>query len=129
MKQSRGFTLIEVLVALTLFALVGGSLLALVQTGLRTTALGNEYTHAALLARSKLTELQVYTGLRPGIYEGEFDERFRWQLTFTERQEDAEQTLLEQIPMDVTIAVTWGEGNNQKSVDLQTVLLSSEADR
>ena len=127
--KSRGFTLIEVLVALTLFALVGGSLLALVQTGLRTTALGNEYTHAALLARSKLTELQVYAGLTPGVYEGEFDDRYRWQLTFTERQEEAEQTTLEQFPMDVRVSVLWGQGSEQKSVDIDTVLLSGSPEQ
>lgn len=129
MTRAGGFTLLEVLVALTLFALVGGSLLALTQSGLRATTLGNEYTHAALLARSKLTELQVYTQLKPGMYEGEFDERYRWRVQLSERTDDSTDTLFDQMALDATIAVAWGEGTDQKTVDIQTVLLAGQVER
>ena len=37
MKAARGFTLIEILVALTMFAVVGGALLQLFEGGLRAS--------------------------------------------------------------------------------------------
>jgi general secretion pathway protein I len=124
MTRAAGFTLLEILVALTLFAIVGGALLGLFQTGLRATSASNEYTHAALLARSKLNELQVYTTLEPGTYDGEFDEQYRWRVTLTERSGAAEASLLRQVPVDVALAVSWGEPADTRELELNTVLLS-----
>ena len=70
MNRGRGFTLLELLVALTLFAVVGGSLLQLFHSGLRTARLAGDQAHAVLLARSKLTELQAYPALQPGALSG-----------------------------------------------------------
>jgi general secretion pathway protein I len=128
MNRAAGFTLLEILVALTLFAIVGGALLGLFQTGLRATATSSEYTHAALLARSKLNELQVYTTLVPGTYEGEFDEQYRWRVTLTERAEIADASLLRQIPLDVALAVSWGEPTDTRLIELSSVLLSERAE-
>jgi general secretion pathway protein I len=124
MRNAAGFTLLEVLVALILFAVVGGALLGLFQSGLRATALGSEYTHAALLARSKLTELQVYSTLLPGVYDGEFDERYRWRLTLEERADESDASRLRQIPLDVAIEVSWGGQEDTRTVALNTVLLA-----
>ena len=129
MNRAAGFTLLEVLVALTLFAAVGGALLGLFQSGLRATSLGSDYTHAALLARSKLTELQVYTTLVPGVYEGEFDERYRWRVTLAERTANSDPSLLREVPLDVALEVSWGELGNSRQIALQTVLLSEAAER
>jgi general secretion pathway protein I len=128
MNRAAGFTLLEILVALTLFAIVGGALLGLFQSGLRATSASSEYTHAALLARSKLNELQVYTTLVPGTYEGEFDERYRWRVTLTERAEATDASLLRQVPVDVSLAVSWGEPADTRLVELRSVLLSGRAE-
>ena len=79
MNRGRGFTLLELLVALTLFAVVGGSLLQLFHSGLRTARLAGDQAHAVLLARSKLTELQAYPALQPGALSGDFDGDYRWE--------------------------------------------------
>lgn len=129
MNRSAGFTLLEVLVALTLFAVVGGALLGLFQSGLRATSLGSDYAHAALLARSKLTELQVYATLVPGTYEGEFDDRYRWRVSLSDRATDVEESLLRQVPLDVALEVSWGEDTDARQIVLSTVLLSEVADR
>lgn len=55
----KGFTLLEILVAFTILALVGSALLQLFQSGLKNLALTEEYTYATLLARSKLNELET----------------------------------------------------------------------
>jgi general secretion pathway protein I len=124
MNKTSGFTLLEVLVALTLFAIVGGALLGLFQSGLRATSIGSEYTHAALLARSKLTELQVYSTLVPGVYEGEFDDEYRWRITLAERPQESGESLLRQVPLDASIEVSWGQDDNGRRVALDTVLLA-----
>ena len=50
MNRGRGFTLLELLVALTLFAVVGGSLLQLFHSGLRTARLAGDQAHGVLRA-------------------------------------------------------------------------------
>jgi general secretion pathway protein I len=125
MRRTGGFTLLEILVALTLFAVVGGALLTLFQSGLRSTRLSDEYAHAALLARSKLTELQAYAVLVPGTYDGSFDDRYRWRVELIEMPELAEDSRLELRPLRVDVEVIWGEDRQQRVVALDSLLLSA----
>jgi general secretion pathway protein I len=124
-SRARGFTLLEVLVALMLFAAVGGTLLALFQGGLRATSLGDDYTRAAMLAQSKLNELQAYRTLLPGVYEAPFDDRFSWRVTLTGRETDNDRRRAGVVPMDVVLAVYWEHGGDRREVTVDTLLLSS----
>lgn len=79
MKQ-RGFTLLEILVAFAMLAVLGGTLIQLFHGGLRNIDSSAHISHAALLAKSRLTELQASSRLTPGEYSGTFDDDYRWQL-------------------------------------------------
>ena len=131
MRMSRGFTLVELLVALTLFAVVGGTLLQLFQQGLRTARLAAGHTHAVFLARSKLTELQAYEQLRPGTLSGSFDDGYRWQalLVGEERSDTGHHRRLR--PLELSLTVSWGddEGVGEgRSVTLHSLLLTRYAE-
>ena len=125
MRRAAGFTLLEILVALTLFAVVGGALLALFQSGLRATRLSDEHAHAALLARSKLTELQAYSILEPGTYDGRFDDHYRWHIELSEMPELVEDSRSGLRPLRVNLEVLWGEDRQQRVVALDSLLLSA----
>jgi type II secretion system protein I len=74
-----GFTLIEVLVAFSVLAIVLVPLLQVFGDGLGTTQTAREYARATLLARSRLAEIGVDAPLREGEETGSFDEPgFRW---------------------------------------------------
>ena len=126
MSRGRGFTLVELLVALTLFAVVGGSLLQLFHSGLRTARLAGDQTHAVLLARSKLTELQAYPALQPGALSGDFDDGYRWEAILappsnvgaTEPSTGPLQLL------DLELTVSWGEERDARSFTLHSLLLT-----
>ena len=126
MRTHRGFTLVELLVALTLFAVVGGTLLQLFQEGLRTARLAAGHTHAVFLARSKLVELQAYDHLRPGTLAGTFDDGYRWQavLTGSESNDRGRRSLIG--PLDLSLTVTWGDPGEARSITLQSLLLTRE---
>lgn len=79
-RLARGFTLVEILVAFMLLAVVGSALLQLFQGGMRNLDTSRHFTHAALLARSKLTELLAIPNLQQGEDSGRFDETYRWSL-------------------------------------------------
>lgn len=78
--RQDGFTLLEILVAFVVLALVGGALLQLFQGGLRNVDVSTHISHAALLARAKLNELSASDNLQPGQSEGRFADGYRWQL-------------------------------------------------
>ena len=128
MKQARGFTLVEILVALTLFAVVGGSLLQLFQSGLRTARLAGEQTHAVLLARSKLTELQAYSHHQAGVSSGRLQGGYRWQAVLSPKADagDTERTRLK--PLDLVLTITWGKAGEERKFSLQSLLLTRQVD-
>lgn len=79
-----GFTLIEVLVAFAVLAIVLVPLLQVFGGGLGTTQTARAYTQAALLARSKLDEMGVEAPLVEGEETGTFDAPgFRWRTEVT----------------------------------------------
>ncbi|WP_296271331.1 type II secretion system minor pseudopilin GspI [Pseudomonas sp. UBA6323] len=59
MKGARGFTLLEVLVALAIFALVAASVLTASARSVRTAAQLEDKTLAMWVADNRLTELQL----------------------------------------------------------------------
>jgi general secretion pathway protein I len=125
-KTHRGFTLVELLVALTLFAVVGGTLLQLFQEGLRTARLAAARTHAVFLARSKLVELQAYDHLRPGTLSGSFDDAYSWQavLTGDEPGDAGQRSRLR--PLDLSLTVNWGDAGTRRSITLHSLLLTRQ---
>ena len=126
MNRGRGFTLLELLVALTLFAVVGGSLLQLFHSGLRTARLAGDQAHAVLLARSKLTELQAYPALQPGVLSGDFDGDYRWEAILAPPS-DVGATESSTGPLqllDLELTVSWGEDGDARSFALHSLLLT-----
>ncbi|MCB1801374.1 MAG: type II secretion system protein [Gammaproteobacteria bacterium] len=123
MKRADGFTLLEILVALTLFAVLGGVLLQLFHSGLRNTRIATEHTHAALLARSKLNELLAYEDLQPGVFDGELANGYRWRSTLSESEDVSAAGTLPGL-LELTIEIEWGEPGDERTVSLNSLLLS-----
>ncbi|HBX55186.1 MAG TPA: type II secretion system protein GspI, partial [Pseudomonas sp.] len=83
MKRSAGFTLLEVLVALAIFALVAASVLTASARSLQTAARLEDKTLAMWIADNRLTELQLAdTPPGDGRDQGELEfagRRWQWQ--------------------------------------------------
>jgi prepilin-type N-terminal cleavage/methylation domain-containing protein len=108
--RGRGFTLLEVLVALLCFALVFGILAQIMRTGLRQSAAAEEAALAGLLARSQLARVGVELPLAPGEVEGEA-EGMRWRVATRLAEPLAEESDIATWRIDVTIA--WGEAGQE----------------
>ncbi len=123
--QTRGFTLIEVVVAFVILALSLGVLLNVFSTGLRTARTSEAYTMATLLAQSKLAAVGVEAPLVEGETAGQFDERFRWSIDV--RRDEELSPPGEDLPVrayDVVVTVSWGEADGERSVSLTTLRLA-----
>lgn len=123
--RQQGFSLLEVLVAFVILSLTLGVLYQVFATGLRNSALSEEYTHAALHAESVLAGLGIETPLEEGEQQGEIDERYHWRVTISLYQdEDLELESLSIIPYWLRVEVFWQE----RSVVLESLRLASAED-
>ena len=128
-RRYRGFTLLEILVAFIVLSLAGGALLQLFHGGLRNVALSSEYSRAALLARSKIAEMDAYQVVESGESEGEFDETFRWQLTTSPYTDPGTIASIlsaraDYQAMRMQLAVIWGEHDDETRFVVESILLT-----
>ncbi len=122
-RHAAGFTLLEILVAFVVLMLIGGTLLQLFQGGLRNIDSSRQLTYAALLARSKLNELQVTANLTEGSSEGRFDQTYRWTLLLEPYTQEQGQPLPDSPlrGLQATLTVHW---EPRGSYRLDTLLLA-----
>ncbi|MEO6065517.1 MAG: prepilin-type N-terminal cleavage/methylation domain-containing protein [Lysobacterales bacterium] len=113
-RGSRGFSLLEIIVAFVVFALAFGLLMQVASGSLRNARHSAHFTQAALLAQSKLDELGVGEPLEEGSDSGRFDERYDWRLDV--RKQDAPPAAngnLDELPfelMHIELTVEWRDG-------------------
>ncbi len=111
--QSRGFTLLEVMVAVAILAVVLVSLLGLKNRSTEDVMLAEHMTTATLLAKRMMTEM-LLRAPAPTEDEGAFEEDefkdYTWRKTISP-------TPIDRL-MEVRIAVLWKEGSRQEMVEL-----------
>ena len=112
MRKSRGFTLLEVLVAFTILAVALVALLRAFSSGLRGLDAAEAASIAVQHARSKMAEVGSAIPLEPGAVEGGFEDGFRWRITIEPHQlgDAAAAETLPLLPYEVEVTVTGAEG-------------------
>jgi general secretion pathway protein I len=114
----KGFTLVEVLVALAILTIALSGLMQVFSTGMRATVAAEKRTVAVLLARSRLAAIGIEEPLRVGESNGEWDDGYRWSAVVT-----AEETAPGQNPHHVSVTVSWGEAGRGGAVTLDGLAL------
>ena len=110
-RRSGGFTLLEILVAFTILAIVLTALIQAFSQGLRTSVVAEEHATAVLLARSKLAEVGSSIPLEESEQSGDFEDGLGWRLTIRSPQ-DAEFGLGEETNLrayEITLLIHRGE--------------------
>jgi general secretion pathway protein I len=124
-QRCRGFSLLELLVALTLFATLLGALLQIFSAGLHAARTGDRMTRAVVIAQSRLDALGVEQPLRPGVSSGATDDAYYWRITvrpYLEHQLDSASRLLR--PLSVLVEVFWEDADSAHSVALNSIRLT-----
>ncbi|HAO22175.1 MAG: hypothetical protein BWK80_48010 [Desulfobacteraceae bacterium IS3] len=125
-RKSKGFTLIETLVAMMILSISLVAILQLFSGGLRSARLSENYSRAVFHAREKMEELLVSQKMAPGELEGRFDDEFRWKAEI--RHLD---TIKDSNPSTDTFAIRveirWHEGEAQKRFDVSTIKIAQSA--
>ena len=110
-----GFTLIEVVVAMTILAAGMAGLMALLRGSLRLSGGARDVTTATLYASQRLEEALLSPLPQDGETRGDFDAKYRW--TLSSESLPAE----EAIPVEgrlFRVTVGWDDGAEPRSVAL-----------
>jgi len=122
--KARGFTLIEVLVAVAILGIGLTAILELFSGGLRLGRASEEYTKAVNYARMKMEEMAVKPDVAEGVEEGSFDDTFRWQVEVKKVDllpvEDKPDFKLPAHFFQVQINVIWKSGSKERSTRIES---------
>jgi len=128
-ERRRGFTLVEVVVALLIFGLAFAVLARIVQTGVLQSARAETMTTATLLARSQLARIGVDVPVAAGELEGDAGGGFRWRIVVRraalEDGQDDPATDQLVLPHQVEVTIAWGEGTREQALTLTSLRLAA----
>jgi general secretion pathway protein I len=89
-RLSRGFSLLEVMMAFALLTVGLGILIAILGGGLLQVRQAGDASEATLHAQSLLDPIGVLGPIEPGTAQGELDDgRYRWQMEITQIEDPA----------------------------------------
>ena len=118
----NGFTLIEILVAISLLAISLVVILQLFSGGLKSGKVSDEYTRGIFHAREVMEEILLLDAVEEGITEDEFEDGFKWKteiVLLEQREEEAGR-----LPFDtftIAVEVSWGEEGSEKYLRMDTL--------
>ena len=121
LRTPRGFTLLEVIVALAIMGIGFALAMELLATGSRSAKVAEDYTLAVLLARQKMAEVLVSQSLEESAGQGEFGEGLSW------ASEIQPLPQAEELPAQlyqVRVRVAWPGRRGEKSMDLYTLRMA-----
>ena len=128
-SSQKGFTLLEILLAISI---LGVSLTIIMQqfsAGLRIAHTSKTYTTAISYAKQKLEEFQLQQEIQETEESGDFDDGYSWRVTIVPyedylEEEGEDEDLFELLPLEMyrlDSVVSWMEGDKEKSVLLSTL--------
>lgn len=123
-EAERGFTLIEVVVAMAILSIGLTVLMELFSGGLRLGRTSGEYSKAVNLGRMKMEEIMTQQNIEEGTDEGKFDDTYRWQVDMKKVDIIPPEKLA---PLDppilfyrVTVDVLWKSGSQERTTHLES---------
>lgn len=120
----RGFSLLEIIVAFVVFAFAFGLLMQVASGSLRNARHSAHFTHAALLAQSKLDELGAGEPLEEGSDSGRFGDVYEWRLDVTKQEPPlAPNGNIDQLPFELVrleLVVEWRDGSRAREARFVT---------
>ena len=123
-RFDRGFTLLEVIIALAILGIGLTVIMELFSGGLRLGRVSEEYTKAMNYACLKMEEIAIQNTVTEGEDEGEFNDTYRWKVNVEK---------VDILPGDkgtefkppvefyhVRVNITWTAGSKERSASLES---------
>lgn len=131
---SRGFTLIEILVAIMILAISLTIILQLFSSSLKAGMLSDEYARAVFHANAKMDELLIQDEFQCEVINGDFGDGYLWQYEIVcQKEEDGEAMF--NLPVQlitIKVDVSWHAIGHEKHFEISTLkvgkLITNEPD-
>lgn len=129
-RTNRGFTLLEVMVALSVLAVGIAAVLELFGGSLRLTAKSSKRTQAVVYAQNVMDRFLAQSTLDDGSDGGEFPSGFSWRAQVSEIRPDDNDSGLQQRSQNqpeffrlkqINVEVFWSEGVGEQSYALRSL--------
>ncbi|WP_020395044.1 type IV pilus modification PilV family protein [Thiolinea disciformis] len=128
-SYSSGFTLLEILVAFVLMALVIGSLIQLFSGAMQSAALSEEYSAAIQVAESQLQTLGKEIPIQQGKLSGQVTgTRYQWFVDMVPLKllKNPEASSLSLQAFQVTVQVRWDSAGKTRAFQLNSMRFGEE---
>jgi general secretion pathway protein I len=115
-RPEGGFTLLEVIVAMTLFAAGIVMVLRLFSGALRLSAGSRDASASTIYAGQRMEEALLVPNPVEGVERGTFGDKYRWEVATVIAPQEEEEKPYDEIRVHVT--VRWTDGEDERAVDL-----------
>ncbi|NWF51612.1 MAG: type II secretion system protein [Nitrospirae bacterium] len=120
MKNKGGFTLLEILVALSILGIAITVLLQLFSANLRSLSASEEYVFAVSKAEARMREILDDKDLSEKTWSEITDDGYRIDVSITEGLKDRTDNLQVRV-FEVILTVSWAKNTKNKSMTLRTM--------
>lgn len=140
MLRVRGFSLLELIVAFTLMALIITALLRVFSGGMQGISAAEDYARATSVAESALARVGADIQLKEGASRGSVDDRYGWLVDIRPYQPQAttagsggeagasaQVNTLPVVLHEVIVSVSWNEGGRDRQVQLKSLRIGPRA--
>jgi prepilin-type N-terminal cleavage/methylation domain-containing protein len=118
--NQRGFTLLEVLVAVALLAMAVTITFQLFSANLRAIASSEEYVSATTIANAKMREVLDDKKLSEKAWSEKTDNGYQIDVSVSEVMKDRTDNLQVKL-LEVAVTVSWASGTKTRSITLNTM--------
>ena len=122
----KGFTLLEVLVALAIMAIATTLVVQLFSADLRAIASSGDMTSAAVRGDSRIREILAEPSLEENTWSEETEDGYRMDIAVSEVMKPRTDNLPVKL-MEVALTIRWIEGMKEKSLRLKTMKMIDKA--
>lgn len=131
--RSKGFTLIETLVAVMILSISLVVVMQLFSGGLKSNKISNDYLYGIFHAREKMEELLLSEELMPGSFSGDFEDGYHWHavIDFAGEFNGQEEEGYKKMPVStvrILLDISWQAGRREKHFNLSTTALVDKRD-
>jgi prepilin-type N-terminal cleavage/methylation domain-containing protein len=118
--KKNNFSLIEVLVAISIITICFGVFLSAISLNLKDTAIAQGYIIASMLGEKKITEILADSDIKVGEKKGDFGKKypdFNWKTTILQNKK-------EKFSNPVEVKIFFKKGGNDRTVRFKTLLFN-----
>lgn len=120
LKTQTGFSLLEVLVAFSIFTVSLGIIFQIYSKGTQSARLADDYANAVIIAQSRLSNIGIETFPDIGVYEDN-NEKYRWVTRVSSGEDNIElESTYKLVKRSIEIEVIWDNMNKSRSIKLNT---------